>query len=141
MLFDKKSKFKPVRDYLEKKVKELKGKKVANETLPRKISRCLGEFIRHNKCLQYLDMEHTGLSHKMLIELMPPLKRAKSLLALHIGYNPGVDEALKRVIRIKMRCKKTPKHTCDVVIKKNQAWKEMQDEILFMKEGIELQMI
>ena len=94
LLFHKASKFEPIRDYVQMRLsKQLEeANKLKYENTPMRIIRCLGKFIRYNKCLQYLDMEHTGLSHKIICELIPQLKRAKSLLSMHLGCNPGIDE-------------------------------------------------
>ena len=84
------------------------------------IARCLGKFLRHNRSLQYLDVEHTGLSQKILLLLIKHITRSKSLLSLHLGYNPGIDEQMIRLIRNKMRCKKRPKFTLGLEIKKDE---------------------
>jgi Ran GTPase-activating protein (RanGAP) involved in mRNA processing and transport len=89
------TKFKPIRDYIELYYAELR-KKVRNhdakELQSEKVVRCFGNFIRKNKKLLYLDLDSTGLSHKVMVDLVPQLQRAKGLLSVHFGFNPGIDD-------------------------------------------------
>jgi hypothetical protein len=109
LILSKSSAFEPVRIFVENMQRELrkKNKKYDEEGRPRvfsypeKVSRCLGNMIRHNKSLQYLDLENTGLSHKVIADCIPNLARAKSLLSFHFGYNPGLDRQLKNLIKKK----------------------------------------
>jgi hypothetical protein len=38
-----------------------------------KVVRCLGNFMRRNRCLQYIDLDSTGLSHKVMVDLVPQM--------------------------------------------------------------------
>jgi hypothetical protein len=59
------------------------------------VSKCLTSFIRHNTKLLHLDLQSTGLNQQILIDIISGVKRAKSLLGLHLGFNPGVCDKLK----------------------------------------------
>ena len=51
-------------------------------------------LVRHNKKLQHLDMANTGLSEVFLFDMLPALRRTRSLLAFHVSTNPGITERL-----------------------------------------------
>lgn len=61
-------------------------------------------FIKHNPKLLHLDLSHMGLSHLMLRELGPALRRAKAIISLHISGNPGVDKALRKYLHARVHC-------------------------------------
>jgi len=56
----------------------------------------------------------TGLSQQVLVDLIPGLKRSKSLLALHVSSNPGIVKAVTKLWREKLNCK--PKEKKHVII-------------------------
>lgn len=64
-------------------------------------------FIKHNPKLLHLDLSHMGLPTAMLKELGPALRKAKSLVSLHISGNPGGTKKLKRFLHSRAKC--TPK--------------------------------
>ena len=66
------------------------------------LSHNLGKLIKHNPRLLHLDLSHCGLSKFMLQELGPTLRRAKSLLSLHLNGNPGIDGELKRELHARV---------------------------------------
>jgi hypothetical protein len=76
-------------------------------------------MIRHNKSLQYLDLENCGLSHKVFADVIPNLTRAKSLLSFHFGYNPGLDRQLKNLIKKKCHIAKKERYRLDIHLNKN----------------------
>lgn len=82
---------------------EEQSKALENETHSEFVTRSLGEFIRHNKQLEHLDLSNTGLSEQVFIGLVPYLKRAKSILGLHLSHNPGVSAEVKAFLHKKMR--------------------------------------
>ena len=43
------------------------------ETQSMMIIRSVGKFIRHNKNLQFIDLEYTGLSHAIFCGLIPEI--------------------------------------------------------------------
>ena len=47
-------------------------------------------MIRQNTKLVHLNLQNTGLNQPVLIDLVRAVKRAKSLLGLHLGMNPGI---------------------------------------------------
>lgn len=51
----------------------------------------LCKFIKYNPKLLHMDLSKTGLSDKMLLFFGPALRRAKSLISLHLSGNPGID--------------------------------------------------
>ena len=79
----------------------------------------------------------TGLNHKILCDLIPSIQKAKSLLSLHIGYNPCIDTGLKRVLRSRLKINKVPskKHMLKLPFDKKTATGPAD---LFYREGIEM---
>lgn len=53
---------------------------------------CIAKFIRRNKQLIHLNLEDCGLSYPMMKELLPAIKRSRSLQAIHLCGNPGLTE-------------------------------------------------
>ena len=54
------------------------------------VADCLSNFVRHNKSLVHFDLSTCGLNQQVFIDMIKGLKRAKSLLGLHMSGNPGV---------------------------------------------------
>ena len=48
-------------------------------------------LIKYSSKILQLDLSQTGLSREMLLEFGPALRKAKSLLSLHLSGNPGID--------------------------------------------------
>jgi hypothetical protein len=61
--------------------------------------------MKYNKNLLHLDISSTGLSEAMLWFIGAALRRAKSLISLHLSGNPGVTPALKEYLHKRVRCK------------------------------------
>ena len=55
----------------------------------------LGTFMKHNTKLLHLNLSQTNLSKRMLEMVGPILRRARSMLVLHLSGNPGVSDDLK----------------------------------------------
>ena len=53
---------------------------------------CISKFIRRNKQLIHLNLEDTGLTYPMLLELLKVIKKAGNLQAIHLCGNPGLTE-------------------------------------------------
>jgi len=64
----------------------------------------LCKFIKYNFKLYHLDLSHTGLTTLMLREFGSSLRRAKSLLSLHLNGNPGLSSALKAEMHQRVHC-------------------------------------
>ena len=61
------------------------------------------KFIRFNTQLQHLDLTNVGLSEVFLFNMLPALRRAKSLVAFHVGANPGVNKKIRRIYQERLR--------------------------------------
>lgn len=64
----------------------------------------LCKFIKYNPKLLHLDLTKTGLSHLMLLEFGPALRRAKSIISLHLSGNPGIDEEVTQALHKRAHC-------------------------------------
>ena len=60
-------------------------------------------LMRTNTQMQHLDLSNTGLSEVFIFNMLPALRRAKSLLAFHIGSNPGITKRICEYYRTKLR--------------------------------------
>ena len=56
------------------------------------------KFIKQNTNLMHLDLSSTGLDTSMMREFGTALRRAKSLISLHMSGNPGDDEEVRIAI-------------------------------------------
>ena len=117
------SSFHAVREYVEGYYMELRkrmrnAREAGVEGQNDRLIRCLGNFIRRNKNLQYLDLDSTGLSHRVIVDLVPQLQRAKALLSVHFGHNPGIDDQLYRLIMQRLRVKPPPKSALHLTFEK-----------------------
>lgn len=64
----------------------------------------LVKFVKHNHKLIHLDLGNTGLTKNMLKQFGPALRRARSLVSLHLSGNPGVDSDLKTGLFTRVHC-------------------------------------
>lgn len=64
----------------------------------------LTKFIKYNKNLLHLDLTCTGLTDQMLRAIGTALRRARSILSLHLSGNPGITPALKSFLYQRIRC-------------------------------------
>lgn len=61
-------------------------------------------FIKYNKCLLHCDLSNTGLSEHAMRAIGASLKRGRSILALHLSGNPGINQELKDYLFQRIRC-------------------------------------
>ena len=47
-------------------------------------------FLKQGKRLVHLNLTSTNLSEKLILSILPQIKRAKSLMGIHLSGNPGV---------------------------------------------------
>jgi len=62
------------------------------------------KMIKYNKNIIHLDLSSTGLTELMLRTIGCALRRSKSLLALHLSGNPGVNQSLKNFLYTRIHC-------------------------------------
>lgn len=55
----------------------------------------VGKLIKHNQCLLHLDLSGTGLEAKLLLGIAEALRKAKSLLSVHLSGNPGLTDQVQ----------------------------------------------
>lgn len=65
----------------------------------------LGGTIKHNKNLIHFDLTCTGLTIHIIKELGNVLRRAGSLLAIHLSGNAGVTEENHDYLVKRVRCR------------------------------------
>lgn len=83
------------------KIKYGAGVGNATKTL---VVRHLSSFIKYNKNLLHLDLSSTGLCDDMLKCFGVALRRAKTLLSLHLSGNPGVTPQVKAYLKERAHC-------------------------------------
>ena len=106
-----------MKDYAAKtRFDRMKKRAKGKESNAEMVGRCLGRMITHNKKLQYLDLDDTGLSHKIIVDLIPAFSKAKSLLSFHCGKNPGFDRKMMTLFMRKLKLKNTVKTHLDLKI-------------------------
>ena len=66
----------------------------------------LTRFIKHNTNLLHVTLENTRLTETMLFKICSSLRRAPSLISLHVSGNPGINYELRKQVARKIRCKK-----------------------------------
>ena len=72
---------------------------------PNFVAKCFAHFVRFNTRLQHLDLSHTGLSEQILVAMMPGLVRSKSMLSMHLNFNPGITPQLTSFYETQLKCK------------------------------------
>jgi Ran GTPase-activating protein (RanGAP) involved in mRNA processing and transport len=65
----------------------------------------LGKMIKHNKNLLHLDITSTGLGKFIIKEIGSMLRRARSLLCIHLSGNPGLDNETTEYLVKRIRCR------------------------------------
>ncbi len=65
----------------------------------------LTRFIKYNRNLLHLDLTHTGLNQLCLRIIGISLRRACSLLSIHLSENPGITSGLKTLLFERIHCK------------------------------------
>jgi hypothetical protein len=56
------------------------------------------DFIKYNKTLIHFDLSSTGLNEGMVMHIGTALRRAKSLVSMHLSGNPGVTAQMKEYL-------------------------------------------
>ena len=72
----------------------------------------LCRFIKYNPNLLHFDLAHTGLNEQMIWHFGNALKRAKSMVALHLSGNPGITDKLKDYLFKRVKCKQREEVVC-----------------------------
>jgi hypothetical protein len=65
-------------------------------------------FIKYNRNLLHLDLTQTGLNQLCIRIIGISLRRARSLLSLHLSENPGITQDLKTLLFERIHCKILP---------------------------------
>ena len=65
----------------------------------------LTRFIKHNTSLLHVNLDNTWLTEKMLWELCTCLRRAPSLISLHVSGNPGLNDEFKKQVARRIKCR------------------------------------
>lgn len=61
-----------------------------NDIYEMEVAQNLCKFIKYNQNLLHVDLSNTGLTKRMLIEFGGALRKARSLICLHLSGNPGL---------------------------------------------------
>jgi Ran GTPase-activating protein (RanGAP) involved in mRNA processing and transport len=75
---------------------------VENETF---LLALLGKMIKHNQHLLHLDLSSIGLGARMIEGIGEALRKAKSLLCIHLSGNPGLTEPVMNALIKRIRCR------------------------------------
>ena len=99
----------------------------------------LGTFMKHNTKLLHLNLSQTNLSKRMLEMVGPILRRARSMLVLHLSGNPGVSDDLKRALHARAHCAPTTKHIHFDLLDRSRIGKDFRSEgPSALKSGLKL---
>lgn len=60
------------------------------------VSDALFRIIRYNKRLVHLDLTCTNISEAMFMQIIPGVKKTRSLMSIHLSGNPGVTNKVKQ---------------------------------------------
>lgn len=78
----------------------------------------LAEIIKKNKSLLHLNLDAVGLTEAMVCMIGKNLRRAKSLLSIHMSYNPGTLPKAIETVRETIHAKeKMAKQNRDIRLK------------------------
>ena len=69
--------------------------KIKASEVPQLVIESFNNLIRHNRNIQGINLDSTGLTSKVLVGFVPGLRHAKSLLCFHLAQNPGVNSMVK----------------------------------------------
>ena len=82
------------------------GKTMKNQHFNAIMAHLLCKVIRENKRLQHLDLQNTNLPAWVIAHIAKRLKKSRSLLALHLTDNQGLQRpGLKDEVHAMLRCK------------------------------------
>lgn len=65
----------------------------------------MSRLIKYNKNLIHLDLSYTGLDDTAVRALGVALRRAKSIVSMHLSGNPGVKPKVKKYLFKRLQCK------------------------------------
>ena len=60
-----------------------------------KVGEYLDHFLRVNRKLVHIDLTATNLSETAMLQILPAIRKSKSIQAVHLSGNPGVTEHFK----------------------------------------------
>lgn len=69
------------------------------------IVKMLGTIIKRNKQLLHLDLTCTGLTNLIVHEMGSHLRRAGSLLSIHLSGNPGLSRENCEYLANRIKCR------------------------------------
>ena len=65
----------------------------------------LGKIIKHSKTILHMNLTGTGLSEGVIFEMGNSLRRARSLLCLHLSGNPGLTSENFEYLNTRIKCR------------------------------------
>jgi hypothetical protein len=68
------------------------------------VSNHLRQFLLINRRLIHLDLSYTSLSSGIMYKMLPAIRKAKTLMAIHFTGNPGVTQEFKQWTFEKLDC-------------------------------------
>lgn len=99
----------------------------------------LGTFMKHNSKLLHLNLSQTNLSRRMLEMIGPILRKARSMLALHLSGNPGVGQGLKDALHTRAHCAPPVEHVHFELLDRTKIGKGLRSEgPSLLKSGLKL---
>ena len=79
-------------------------KEVKFSDLSQKVIENLSFLIKRNKRLQHVNLSNTGLTEYMIVAIGRNMRRAKSLLSIHLCQNKGATPRVKEYLQSRIRC-------------------------------------
>ena len=70
-----------------------------------KVTDHLFTFLKTNKKLIHLDLTATNLSENAMLQILPAIRKAKSMQGIHLSGNPGITEHLKNEVQSLLKTK------------------------------------
>lgn len=74
-----------------------------------------------------------------MFEILPALRRSRSLLALHAGSNPGINERIQEFYFKKLRCAEADDNFTIQIKKEKNGFKELLSDPVAMKKLSEVE--
>ena len=69
------------------------------------VSFLIGKMIKHSKALQHMNLTGTGLSAAVIYEMGSFLRRARSILCIHLSGNPGLTQDNMEYLNGRIKCR------------------------------------
>ena len=69
------------------------------------INEMLGKIIKHSRTLQHMNLTGTGLVDEVIYEMGNNLRKARSILVLHLSANPGLSQENMEYLSQRIRCR------------------------------------